>query len=81
MLRSSAGLHPEHVEVVNESYSYAMKKKLRPKRFMSVITKTRPSDGMYESYIWKMKRREEDYEIVPQKHFLSTHKSRWAAYR
>ena len=28
-----------------------------------------------------MKRREEDYEIVPQKHFLSTHKSRWAAYR
>ena len=28
-----------------------------------------------------MKPREEDHVYIPQKHFLSTHKSRWSAYK
>jgi|LauGreSuBDMM15SN_2_FD.fasta_scaffold1415949_1 hypothetical protein len=37
--------------------------------------------GTWESYIWKMKRREEDYELVPQKHYIGAHKSKWLAFR
>jgi len=45
-LRQSLTLCPEYVEVVNESYSYAMRKKLRPKRAMALITKPHTSNGL-----------------------------------
>ena len=38
-LRASTILHPVHVDVRNESYFYANRKKLRPKRLMHFIIK------------------------------------------
>jgi tRNA A58 N-methylase Trm61 len=48
-LRQSRLLQPEWIEVTNVSYQYAMRKKLRPKRRMSIITKLHASNG--ESFL------------------------------
>ena len=39
VLLASTTLHPEHVDVRNESYLYANREKLKPKRLMHFITK------------------------------------------
>ena len=39
VLRTSTRLNSEHVDVKNESYFYANRKKLKPKRLMHFITK------------------------------------------
>lgn len=44
-LRQSRLLQPEWIEVTNVSYQYAMRKTLRPKRRMAVITKLHASNG------------------------------------
>lgn len=80
-LKNSKDLQPMHVEVKNESYHYAMRKKLGPKRQMALLTRKNSSGTRWESVIYKMKPREEDYEIVPLKQFLTTHNTRWQAVR
>ena len=79
-IRSSQLLTPIHAEVRNLSYWYAMRRKLGPKKQGALLTRQLQS-GKWESSIWKMLPREEDMEIVPQKAFLNTHKTRWAAFK
>ena len=80
-LQSSPLLSAIHVEVRNYSYWYKMRHALGPKRQAACLVKENPNNGLWESSIYKLKARESDGEIVPTKTFLSTHKSRWAAYR
>ena len=79
-IQSSPMLTPIHAEVRNLSYWYQSRKKLGPKRQAALLT-TQMQSGKWESSIYKMKARDEDMEIVPQKVFLNTHKSKWAAFK
>ena len=45
-LKNSQILNPEHVEVVNLSYYYDMKRKLKPKKLITLITKPHVSNGI-----------------------------------
>lgn len=80
-LKSSKFLSPSHIEVINESYWYAMRSRLCPRRQLALIAKQNPNSMRWESFIFKMKPREEDLEVVPQRQFISTHKSKFAAIR
>ena len=44
-LKNSQVLNPEHVEVVNLSYYYDMKRTLKPKKLITLITKPHVSNG------------------------------------
>lgn len=81
VIKSSTLFIPTHVEIRNESYWYSMRAKLHPRRHLALIARQNPTNLRWESFFYKMKPREEDLEIVPQKQFITTHKSRWAAYK
>ena len=80
-LQSSELLTPIHAEVRNHSYWYESRRKLGPKRQATLITKLNENSFRWESYIYKMKPRDEDFEVVPTKTFLNTHKTKWAAFK
>eukprot|EP01041_Mallomonas_annulata_P006103 gene6103-12356_t len=80
-LHQSKSLESIHIDVRNESYWYAMRKRLGPRKQATLIVDMNVMASRWESYIYKMKPREEDFLMVPQKHFLLSHKSRWTAYK
>lgn len=64
-LKNSSKLKPIHIKVKNDSYWYLSRKRLCPRRHIASIAK---ENGVrFESYIFKMKERKSDYEIVPQR--------------
>jgi hypothetical protein len=80
-IRTSQLLTPIHAEVKNLSYWYDSRKKLGPKKHGTLICRQTQS-GKWESSIWKLKPRDEDFVIVPTKVSLNnSHKSKWAAFR
>jgi hypothetical protein len=80
-LTESALLNAVHVEVTNDSYFYVMRRKLGGKRHMKMIAKLNPTTMRWESYIFRMKKGDEDYAPVPKKVYLSAHPTQWAAYK
>jgi stress-induced morphogen len=72
VLRNSEGLQPIHVEVTNESYWYLSRHVLGPRKQMANVVTLNQVNNRYESYIFKLKMRESDGEVVPQRQFLST---------
>ena len=80
-LKSSEVLHAIHVDVRNDSYWYHMRKRLGPKKHGALIVKQNPNTLRWEAYIFKMKLREEDMEVVPTKTLISNHKTKWSAYK
>ena len=79
-LSASPLLQAVHVHVRNNSYWYRSRHSLGPKRQAACLVK-QDSSMRWESAIYKLKPRESDGEMVPTRTFLSSHKSRWAAYR
>lgn len=80
-LQSSERLHPVHVEVCNESYWYLNRSLLGPSKQMAAMIHFSEANNRYEAYIYKMKMRDSDGEIVPQRQFLSTFTTKLAAMR
>jgi len=78
-LQSSHILAPQHVKVTNESYVYSMRKRMGSKKHGAMIVKLNASSLRWESFIFKMKVREEDMEVVPKRMLVSHHKTKWAA--
>ncbi len=81
VLRNSQFLKPLHVEVQNESYWYYMRQRLNPRRHSHLSVKYNPSNLKHEAYIYDLKRREEDLEIVPKKTLVGTASSKWQAFQ
>jgi stress-induced morphogen len=81
VLLVSTELNPVHVEVVNESYFYAMRRRIGSKKHIKLFCRENPTNMRLESYIFKLKRSEDDGAMVPKKSFLATHTSRWSAYK
>ncbi len=81
VLNSSSKLKSLFVDIKNESYWYDQRRQIGPKKHLALPVKQHNLSGKWESYIYKMKPREEDFEMVPQRSFCSSHKSRWAAIR
>ena len=79
ILNQSEVLSPVHVDVKNDSYWYLMRRKMGAKKHMSLIVEQNKTTSRWDSYIYKMKPREEDLAMVPQKQFLTSHSSRWGA--
>ena len=79
-LLDSPLLKAVHAEVRNNSYWYKSRHELGPKKQAACLVK-QDNSGRWESAIYRLKPRESDGERVPTRTFLSTHKSRWAAYR
>jgi stress-induced morphogen len=80
-LSESEVLSALHVDVRNDSYWYHMRKRMGPKKQGALIVKFHENSQKWESYIFKMKVREEDMEIVPKKSLTGSYKSKWAAYK
>lgn len=80
-LQSSSALHPLHVEVHNDSVWYHKRHKLGPRRHGLIIVKYNNSNLKYEGFIYDMKRRQEDLEVVPQRVLVSTANSKWLAFK
>ena len=80
-LNKSTILSPLYTNVKNESYYYQQRKKLGPKKHMALIVKYSANKCEWESNIFKMKIRESDMEIVPQRSFIGYYKSKWNAYK
>eukprot|EP00600_Ochromonadales_sp_CCMP1393_P003892 CAMPEP_0174994894 /NCGR_PEP_ID=MMETSP0004_2-20121128/23890_1 /TAXON_ID=420556 /ORGANISM="Ochromonas sp., Strain CCMP1393" /LENGTH=161 /DNA_ID=CAMNT_0016249183 /DNA_START=120 /DNA_END=602 /DNA_ORIENTATION=+ len=76
-LNSSALLDPIHLQITNESYYYHMRKRMGPKKHGAAIVKQNPNSLRWEAFIFKMKVREEDMEVIPKKHLVSNHKTKW----
>jgi stress-induced morphogen len=74
-------LHPIHVEVKNLSYWYAMRAKMGPKKHAAIVLRQNKNNFRWESYIFKMKPREEDLEIVPVRSLVGAYKSKMVAYK
>ena len=79
ILSRSDNLSPIHVDIKNESYWYAMRRRMGPRKHNALIVEQNISSGRWESFIYKMKPRDEDLEIVPMRQFLTSHKSKWSA--
>jgi len=80
-LASSAELQPLHVDVRNDSYWYNMRARMGPKKHAALIVKHNDHIQRWESFIFKMKLREEDMEMAPKKSLVGNHKTKWAAYK
>ena len=80
-IKRSSKINPIHVNVVNLSYWYKMRKTLGGRRHLTMLAKKNKSNMRYESFMFVMKPRDEDGELAPQKKFLLSHQSRLAAYR
>lgn len=80
-LEDSPLLRPLHVEIRNDSYWYAMRKKLKPKRQLACITKYNTTYSRWESFIYKIKLREEDAELAAKKIMVGHFKTKWEAYK
>lgn len=74
-------LHPIHVEVKNLSYWYASRAKMGPKKHAAIVLRQNKNNFRWESYIFKMKPREEDLEIVPVRSLVGAYKSKMVAYK
>lgn len=77
-LKTSSFLSCYHVNVKNESYWYQMRRKLGPKKQNAVMAKQNAISMNWESYYYKMKANE-DFEVVPQRIFITSHSSKLAA--
>lgn len=80
-LKSSKVLKPVHVEVYNDSVWYNKRAQLRPRKHGVIIVKYNASNLKYEGFIYDLKRRQEDLEIVPMKVHVSTANSKWQAFK
>lgn len=80
-LSASQVLQAVHIEVKNESYWYHMRKRMGPKKHMALIVKYNTTSLRWESFIFKMKLRDEDMEVVPKKTIVGNYKTKWAAYK
>ena len=80
-LLSSSFLSPVHVDVRNDSYWYNMRAKLKPKRHLAIAVKYSEQYARWESFIYKMKLREEDMEMAPKKVSVGNSKTKWGAYK
>jgi hypothetical protein len=80
-LESSDVLKPVYVEIQNESYWYYMRRRLNPKRHSYLQVKYNASNLKHEAFIYDLKRREEDLEIVPKKVLVGSASSKWQAYK
>jgi len=73
VLTNSSFLSPIHVEVHNESFWYQQRKTLGVKRHKALVVTQNKNSSQWEAYIYKMKPREEDGAMAPQKSFASAH--------
>ena len=80
-LNCSPILSALHVEVRNESYWYHQRKLLKPKKHKAIIISQNKNSMQWEAYIYMMKHREEDLELVPQKSFVAAHKTKLSAFQ
>lgn len=80
-LKCSKTLRPMHVEVQNESYWYAMRKKLGAKKQNAIAVKQNAISLKWEVYIYKIALREEDLEMVPKRVLVGDAKSKLQAFR
>jgi len=80
-LNRSPILSALNIEVRNESYWYYQRKMLGPKKHKSIIVSQNKNSMQWECYIYIMKPREEDLEIVPRKSFVAAHKTKLSAFQ
>ena len=80
-LSNSVILTPLHIEVSDQSFWYNMRRKLGIRKHSAVIYEQNSTSGRWESYIYKLRPRDEDLQIMPQKSFLTSHPTRWSAYK
>jgi acid stress-induced BolA-like protein IbaG/YrbA len=80
-LTQSVKLDAIHVNVVNLSYWYKQRKLLGGRKSMAVVITQNKQTMRYESNMFVVKPSDDDGELRAQKKFLSTHNSKWNAYR
>lgn len=80
-ISSSVRLDAIHANVINLSYWYKQRKALGGRKSMAVVITQNKQSMRFESNMFVIKPSEEDGEMRPQKKFLSTHNSKWNAYR
>ena len=80
-LVSSTALSPVQVDVRNESYWYRERSRLGPRKHNALAVKQNSKTGAWEAYVFKLRPRDSDGEIVPTKTIVSRHKSKWLAYK
>ena len=80
-LASSTALSPVHVDVRNESYWYRERSRLGPRKHNALVVKQNAKSAAWEAFVFKLKPRESDGEIVPTKTIVSRSKSKWLAYK
>jgi hypothetical protein len=81
ILNNSLFLKPIHVEVSNVSCWYYMRKKLKAKKHSAIIIKPNATKNVQEGYIYDLKRREEDLNIVPTKTLVLSAEDRWMVFK
>eukprot|EP01040_Poterioochromonas_malhamensis_P011014 gene11014-12005_t len=82
ILLSSPVLKPLHVEVSNISCWYYMRRKLKAKRHGFVqIKPNQTNPNLYEGFIYDLKRRDEDLEIVPKKTLIHSNEDRYQVWK
>jgi stress-induced morphogen len=78
LLLSSETLKPVHVEISNVSCWFYMRRKLKAKKHSMIQIKPNSlNPSIFEGYIYDLKRREEDLEIVPKKTLISSGEDRF----
>jgi stress-induced morphogen len=80
-LTCSTDLQALHVDVRNDSYWYHMRARMGPKKHAALIVKFHENSQRWEAYVFKMKLRDEDMEVVPKKTLVGNYKSKWLAYK
>jgi stress-induced morphogen len=78
LLLSSETLKPVYVEISNVSCWYYMRRKLKAKKHSLIQIKPNILNPViFEGYIYDLKRRDEDLEIVPKKTLISSGEDRF----
>eukprot|EP00602_Paraphysomonas_sp_CaronLab_P003915 CAMPEP_0185039458 /NCGR_PEP_ID=MMETSP1103-20130426/36337_1 /TAXON_ID=36769 /ORGANISM="Paraphysomonas bandaiensis, Strain Caron Lab Isolate" /LENGTH=1261 /DNA_ID=CAMNT_0027578349 /DNA_START=138 /DNA_END=3923 /DNA_ORIENTATION=- len=80
-LNSSTKLRALHVNVVNLSYWYKQRSLLGGRKHNALIVQQNSQSMRWESAMFVYRPREDTGDMAPQRKFLSTHSSKWSAYR
>jgi hypothetical protein len=78
---SSTRLSILHCNIINLSYWYRSRKALTSRKQSAFIIQQNPQHMRFDSSLYILKVDPKDGEIKPMKKFLSSHPTRWAAYR
>jgi stress-induced morphogen len=81
LFTSSPTLNLLHCQITNLSYFYRSRAELTSKKQLAFVIQQNSQHLRYDSSLYVMKVDQQDGNLKPMKKFLSSHSTRWGAYR